>query len=408
MKRKIIAMAAGMLLAGNICHGGDMDKNAWTHWTDEELFAVPERKSDAGYEEFRTQGLESFLLEGLPTADGKKTYAYAYYGRPEGTPPAGGWPGVVLFHGGGGTAFKDYVRMWNKRGYAAITVDHYGQLPDEKTPRPQRAMLPISWQGMSPKPFGEGDKEMRCMWVRNAVALIVRAHTDLLSRPEVNKSNTGLLGISWGSVMGSIVATRDKRFAYAALCYGCGNYDLSEDKNNTFFKYRNDPWEPKHHVGNLAVPTYWLAGTNDDAFELPGWQKTVDSAPGTVGDSKVVKLDHDHTGWAYEMVWRFADYKSSGKDTRPPRLGATEIKDGMVTAKIVFPGDGIKKAELCYTTAQKSGLKIKWETIPAEIAGDEIQAALPQDAKAVFINAYDRDWEGPWQWPASSPYTKIK
>ena len=33
-------------------------------------------------------------------------------------------PAMVLVHGGGGTAFEHWVRLWNDRGYAAIAMDH--------------------------------------------------------------------------------------------------------------------------------------------------------------------------------------------------------------------------------------------------------------------------------------------
>ena len=41
------------------------------------------------------------------------------------------FPGVVLIHGGGGTAFADWVYLWAKRGYAAIAMDLNGSRPPE-------------------------------------------------------------------------------------------------------------------------------------------------------------------------------------------------------------------------------------------------------------------------------------
>lgn len=38
-------------------------------------------------------------------------------------------PGMVLVHGGGGTAFEDWVQLWVQRGYAAIAMDTCGQVP---------------------------------------------------------------------------------------------------------------------------------------------------------------------------------------------------------------------------------------------------------------------------------------
>ena len=57
---------------------------------------------------------------------GKPTRVFAYYGAPAGIK----LPAMVLIHGGGGTAFAEWVRLWNKRGYAAIAIDTRGNLPE--------------------------------------------------------------------------------------------------------------------------------------------------------------------------------------------------------------------------------------------------------------------------------------
>ena len=63
---------------------------------------------------------------------GGPTWVFAYYAAPEGKPPAGGWPAVVCAHGGGGTAFPEWVRKWNQNGYAAIArfVTTFDQMLD--------------------------------------------------------------------------------------------------------------------------------------------------------------------------------------------------------------------------------------------------------------------------------------
>ncbi|MCQ2379421.1 MAG: hypothetical protein MJ025_00635 [Victivallaceae bacterium] len=404
----------------------------WNDWTEAELFATPEVRSDAGFERYRVHGTESFLIEGLPTSDGRKSFAYGYLARPEGTPPAGGWPAVVLFHGGGGTAFAEYAKAWSRRGYVAITVDHYGQLPDTSVRRPGRPVLPCSWQGMAPRPFvteqsENNDTEMRRLWVRNAVGLLAHVHTYLLGLPYVDKTKTGLLGISWGSVMGSILCSLDKRFAFAVFCYGCGCFDRGEDAGS-FLKFEDEPWEPKNYLGNLETPCHWIIGTNDMAFELPCWQKSADSAPGTRGRTIATDIDHAHTGWLYDMTFRFAD-SMTGCDSKPPKLGGNVRNGDMVQAKILDPGDGIRRVELRYTLEAKSSRARRWMTAPAEVADGCVRARLPLGTRAFFLNAYDRtdpkEWKWPedskahltqydttydggWLWPASSPYSNIE
>src|SRR5262245_48565085 len=58
---------------------------------------------------------------------GKPTRVFAYYATPAtlAKQDAKGekYPAVVLVHGGGGTAFREWCELWGKRGYAAIAMD---------------------------------------------------------------------------------------------------------------------------------------------------------------------------------------------------------------------------------------------------------------------------------------------
>ena len=75
--------------------------------------------------DFAADGVEALYYSGPPW-QGRETRAFAWLGVPEGTEAC---PAMVLVHGGGGTAFAEWVRMWNARGYAAIAMDLCGCLP---------------------------------------------------------------------------------------------------------------------------------------------------------------------------------------------------------------------------------------------------------------------------------------
>jgi hypothetical protein len=77
-------------------------------------------------------GVKAVWLAG-PSYKAKPTRAFAYYGIPEGGTRA---PGMVLIHGGGGTAFAEWVRMWNREGFAVIAVDTVGTWPDKADTNP--------------------------------------------------------------------------------------------------------------------------------------------------------------------------------------------------------------------------------------------------------------------------------
>jgi len=62
----------------------------------------------------------------------KPTRVFAYYATPgtlQGdTKLDKDLPAVVLIHGGGGTAFREWAELWAQRGYAAIAMDLAGHV----------------------------------------------------------------------------------------------------------------------------------------------------------------------------------------------------------------------------------------------------------------------------------------
>ena len=57
------------------------------------------------------QGVEAYFLQSV-FYSGAPTYVFAYVGIPDTATKDNPVPGVVLIHGGGGTAFCDWVKMW--------------------------------------------------------------------------------------------------------------------------------------------------------------------------------------------------------------------------------------------------------------------------------------------------------
>jgi hypothetical protein len=61
-------------------------------------------------------GVRALFYEG-PVWRGQPTRLFAWYGAPA-VKPGRRVPAMVLVHGGGGTAFARWVRLWVERGYA--------------------------------------------------------------------------------------------------------------------------------------------------------------------------------------------------------------------------------------------------------------------------------------------------
>jgi len=384
--------------------------NSKDAWNSQELFSPPEIRSAEKFPQFVLPGLQSLLLQGQAVA-GRSTWAYAYYSLPDGAAPAGGWPAVVLFHGGGGTAFAKYIQLWNRWGYAAIAFDHYGKLPETDKLQAERAALPESWlaaEGLDtlPQSWLQGWNQQASQecgkWVRHAVSLCLKAHSFLRLQTQINPDKIGMIGVSWGGVLGAIAAALDPRLKFAVLNYGCGFHDLAGPELS-FHKYAREWWEPKHFLPQCQVPLLWINGTNDQNFAPGPWSRSVAAAPSSAAAALVPALDHSHGAFAYPWVKRFADSFCFG-GTAVPKLGASSLSGEVISTPILRPGRGILRAELEYTLDSGPTPQRRWQAVPAKFDRERVQAVIPSGTVACYLNAYDDTQQDGWNWPASSDY----
>src|SRR5262245_33192459 len=152
--------------------------------------------------------VRALLYQGEPYG-GQPTRVFAYYATPgilSGNSQSDkNLPAVVLIHGGGGTAFRDWVEIWAKRGYAAIAMDLAGSRPIEGTnahQRENRSRLPVGGPGQGDDTkFGNIAQPVSEQWPYHAVAAAIRAHSLIRGFPEVDSSRTAVTGISWGGYL---------------------------------------------------------------------------------------------------------------------------------------------------------------------------------------------------------------
>jgi dienelactone hydrolase len=343
--------------------------------------------------------VKAIWFAGVPYK-GKPTRVFAYYGAPAGDGKQK-FPAMVLIHGGGGTAFAEWVRMWNARGYAAIAMDTTGAVPakavDDKTMwNPQRTRNqfsgPTGWGD-----YANVDLAPEDQWSYHAVAAAIRAHSLLRSFPEVDPKRIGVTGISWGGYLTSIVSGLDARFRFAAPVYGCGF--LGEDSawlkdlgslGPTRSQRWLSLWDPSQYLGASRIPMLWVNGTNDFAYPPLSWRKSSRLPKGPRTLALRVRMPHGHPpGAKPEEIFAFAD-SILRKGPRLARIGKQGFTDGTVWVKFAAPRP-IAKAELAFTRDTGKWQDRKWETTPAELKGTKATATVPADAKAFFLNLFDAE-----------------
>lgn len=326
--------------------------------------------------------VQEVYYEGEPLA-GRPTRVFAYYAHPEG---AGPFPGMVLVHGGGGTAFSAWAQHWAENGYAAIAMDLSGKGPKERLPDGG----PDQNDSVKFRAFPES--EARDMWTYHAVAAAIRAHSLLASRPEVDRSRIGLTGISWGGYLTCIIAGVDHRFKVAVPVYGCGF--LQEDsvwKESILDRMPEDlreRWvrlfDPSRYLSGVRCPILFLNGTNDFAYPLDSYRKCYDlvHAPKTL--SVQIRLPHGHI-WTYGIVDAFVDSVLKQKPALM-RLDPTQVRKTTVETTAYTASPPIK-AELYYTTDSGKWQERRWQALPARIEGRKIVAERPQPLPTAFYLA---------------------
>jgi dienelactone hydrolase len=343
---------------------------------------------------------------------GKDTEVFAFYASPitiGAAKPGAKFPGVVLIHGGGGTAFAEWAQLWAKRGYAAIAMDLNGSRPpepeyddkgmaksnahDQKT----RTRLPNGGP-----PHGHAEKfdsiggDTSDDWPFHAAASVMRAHSLLRSFAEVDAEHTAVTGISWGGYTTCLVASLDDRFKAAVPVYGCGFLHQGESVQKPSIDKlgdRKDLWVKEYDPGSLLprchVPILFVNGTNDVHYVLDSYMKSYSVVPGEKHIRIQINMPHGHPpGWAPQEIGLFIDtYCRAGTPLPEP---SAPVIDGDQLKVSVKASTKIKEAKLNYTTDTGLRSKRTWKSVPASTTGFGVSAPKPPaDANTWYVEVTD-------------------
>ena len=330
----------------------------------------------------------SLYYEGEPFKN-KPTRVFAYYASPatldaksagEETSPA-----VVLVHGGGGTAFKEWAELWAKRGYAAIAMDLAGC-------GPERNRLEDGGPGQGDDyKFGAIDESPQDQWTYHAVANVILAHSLIRSFDQADADRTAVTGISWGGYLTCIVAGLDNRFKAAVPVYGCGFLHENSCWLGRFEKMTPEQkdkwvrlWDPSMYVGSAAMPVFFVNGTNDFAYPLDSYAKTYGLVKVKRNFRITVNMPHGHEqGWAPKEIGLFIDqYLKAGIPLAT--VSRPQLADGKVRVEFkskVPPAS----AKIHYTTGTSPINKLQWESIPATFERRQIVSPGPPDEATIWF-----------------------
>jgi dienelactone hydrolase len=334
----------------------------------------------------KSESIQELYYEGEPFHQ-KPTRVFAYLGRP--TSGQGPFPAVVLVHGGGGKAFKDWAEHWANRGYVALAMDLSGNGPNGRLPDG----APDQSDEVKFRNFTTS--EIPDMWTYHAVANVIRGHSLLASLPDVDPSRTAITGLSWGGYLTCIVAGLDHRFKAAVPVYGCGflgeNSVWKDGSLARMTAEARELWlktfDPSQYLTGARCPILFLNGTHDFAYPLDSYQKSYRLVrPELRHVSIVMKLPHGHI-WTFPEVDQFIDRTLANQPF--PKIGPLKIHNQTITAISTFP---LQSATLNYTTNTGPWQKGEWTTFPATITHQTITGQLPTTTPLTcFLSAITTD-----------------
>lgn len=334
-------------------------------------------------------GTRAIYFDGLPWK-GESIRVFAWIGMPPGH--AGKVPGIVLVHGGGGSAFQPWVRQWNSRGFAAISIAVEGQTSERPADDPRAWVRHESGGPARDGIYGDSGEPLRDQWMYHAVADTILANSLLRSMPGVDPDKVGLMGVSWGGVITSTVIGIDKRFAFAIPTYGCGG--LANAPNQYGRALGENPlyqnvWEPLLRLDRATLPVLWFSWPQDLHFPLDCQAVTYRRAPGPRMVTLVPGMGHGHgPAWTRPESYAFAESivkhgKSWCIQKNLAAAGATVRVDFESTKPL-------DRAVLVSTTDAGATGSRTWNESPAALTREDglwrATARLPEGATAWFVN----------------------
>ncbi|MBE7089451.1 MAG: hypothetical protein E7362_01445 [Clostridiales bacterium] len=342
---------------------------------------------------------------------------FAYVGIPANASASNKVPGMVLVHGGGGTAFYEWVDAWVARGYAAIAMCTDANIPD-KNPANSPMRFGGGWTAYSqytvngntfnigpdnPGLFSDYNLPIEQQWGYLGIAKIILSNSFLRSFEGVDTSKIGITGISYGSILTSQATGYDDRFACAVPIYG----SYAQDLGHTIFSatgfsdensLKNELYNNYKLMDNQKTPFLFINSNKDPYFSILGQSKSselirgskiliIDSLPHGHEIGANLKLDPS-TPLMLPEIFNFVDSICLGT-TRLPEITAHPTVDTRIMQVSVPSGASITSATMYYTDSYMLNDEATWYNASCSISGNRITLPTVSGAYTFFVTIQD-------------------
>lgn len=294
-------------------------------------------------------------------------------------------PAVLHIHGGGGMASMENVIFWAKRGYAAASFDHMGNLPG-------RTIFTHWGKVNSTATYGGwGDDPKNDIYYHAAIASM-RAITFLTAQPEVDPKRIGAYGISYGGTFIWLVSSLDKRLKCVVPIVGCGSPEEKWGEG----QYREwcGLYNASLYAPRQTCPVLFLNASNDFNADIDNADYTIRLVNTDKRLAYEVNYNHHlEPAVANDLpLWMDAYLKGGAPWPKTPELRVSLGPDGIPRAE-VRPDTKEHINEVYVRYNLDTGVPAQarfWRTVAAtkSAEGNTWHAALPIMDTGATVRAY--------------------
>ena len=316
----------------------------------------------------------------------EKVEIYAVLCRPAGTAAsqaAAKRPAMLVLHGGGGCAAEKHAIGWAARGYVALAPD----LPTIGSPAKLQSVGPFRREKFGSAFYRVRNGDVTASGVFDAVVAGLKALALLRSQTDADRSRVGIVGVSWGGYMTTMLSSlAGDRVAAAFSVYGCGFFDQGcvigeellsgpADASQAWLRWL----DAGRRIQGLRAPIFFAAATNDFCFFPSAVMATYREIGGVKNIvwgpnvSHAIPVPGGTRGWNngtwVDMEVPWFDWYLRGRGAPFPTVEPGSVTREAAGVRVRFepaPAASIAEAAVYYAPGEQHWLMKQWRRVPAE------------------------------------------
>ena len=314
----------------------------------------------------------------------------------------GVYPGILMYHGGGGTAegLVNNLQTYAALGYVTMALDEPGIASIANSSPYSTGPWKLVVPGEGPKLNVVGGIQNSTLY--DAIIGSIEAFNLLSSQPNVDDQKMAVTGSSWGGYLTTFTAgLLGSRVKAAYSTWGCGFYEKGSFWSNFISQmpshYKSD-WltylDAGRRAKDITTPYFIEQATNDTYFWPEAVSATLNAITGTKNHVTMPNLNHDILPSSAAMKQRYMNYYLKGAGSPFGTINITSSDrqlDGSlkINMNVSLPaGVSLSSVQLYYSVPTLTWQGCKWIALPATLKDNNYQAILPASLVNQEVNYY--------------------